>query len=309
MSTAKNPSATEDLVAQRRPEPTRLTELPALFHEMLQSIEHYSSKASQVIYKELEGLSHFIADANKEIIAIRPKEICDLHLPGAADELDAVVGHTEQATNTIFAAVEAIEGALADMPEETAAKVTDAVTQIYEACSFQDITGQRIAKVMRAMQEVQRRVGGLLVAFGDSQEEVRPGSVAAAAGHVSGPQLPQRASSQADIDALLNGAAPAGSEASQGDVDAMFAAAPAKPGKQEGQADIDAMFAAPAAKPAKAESQADIDAMFAAAAPKPATPANGALHRVDGNVALHGPQLPKNAPNQADIDALLNSLG
>src|SRR5262249_11591417 len=127
MTIAQLASATE----AQKAEPTRLTELPALFHEMLESIEHYSSKASQVIYRELEGLSAFIADANKEIIAIRPKEICDLHLPGAADELDAVVGHTEQATNTIFSAVEAIEGALGEMPAETAAKVTDAVTQIY----------------------------------------------------------------------------------------------------------------------------------------------------------------------------------
>ena len=260
MTAATKSAPAESILATlAKPEPSRLNELPALFHEMLESIEHYSSQASKVIYRELETLSRFIADANAEIVAIRPKEICDLHLPAAADELDAVVGHTEQATNTIFAAVEAIEAVLPEMPAETSAKVTDAVTQIYEACSFQDITGQRIAKVVRAMQEVQSRVGSLLVAFADGQGT---SAVSTPADGSSGPALPSKASSQADIDALMNGTA----------------AAPAN------QDDIDAMFDAP-------------------------KPAGATLHRLDGKVELHGPQLPKSAPNQADIDALFKSLG
>ncbi len=224
------------VAAPQLPELTRLAEIPALFHEMLESIQRYSAQASQVIRGELEALSRFIAEANAEITAVRPNEICDLHLPGAADELDAVVGHTEQATNTIFAAVEAIEAALPEMPPETAARVTAAVTRIYEACSFQDITGQRITKVMRALREVQRRVGSLLVGFGDGQPALAAGGQGAPAG---APPL----TSQADVDALLVGAA--------------------------------------------------------------ARPAGGGACRRDGEVALHGPQLPRHAPGQADIDALL----
>ncbi|MBX6321388.1 MAG: protein phosphatase CheZ [Rhodospirillaceae bacterium] len=183
-----------------------------------------SGQASQAIYRELESLSRLIAAANAEIVAIRPKDICDAHLPGAADELDAVVWQTEQATGTIFSAVESIEGALPEMPPQAAARVTEAVTRIYEACGFQDITGQRIAKVMRALVEVQRRVGALLVGFGDSRDA---------------------ATDQAKMDAL------------------------------------------PASAPA----------------------ANGGLHRQDGAVALDGPPLPKHAPTQAEVDALLDRLG
>lgn len=185
-----------------------ISEVPVLFQEMMESIQYYSTKASETIYRELETLSHVIAEANAEIVAIRPKEICDLHLPGAADELDAIVAHTEQATNQIFGAVEAIEAVTASIDPAAAEKITEAVTQIYEACSFQDLTGQRIAKVLRALREVQTRVGSLLVAFGNQEPEIdgakrslptdgRDGGI------LHGPALPAAAPNQADIDALF----------------------------------------------------------------------------------------------------------
>jgi chemotaxis protein CheZ len=167
-------------------------DVPVLFQEMMESIQYY------------------IAEANAEIVAIKPKEICDLHLPGAADELDAIVAHTEQATNQIFGAVEAIEAVTAELDPAAAEKITEAVTQIYEACSFQDLTGQRIAKVLRALREVQSRVGSLLVAFGN-QELGGSGDSATRSlptdgrdgGILHGPALPAAAPNQADIDALF----------------------------------------------------------------------------------------------------------
>jgi chemotaxis protein CheZ len=183
-------------------------EVPMLFREMMETIQVYSTRATETIYRELENLSRVIAEANAEIVAIQPKEICDLHLPGAADELDAIVAHTEQATNQIFGAVEAIEAVTPTLDPAAAEKITEAVTQIYEACSFQDLTGQRIAKVLRALREVQSRVGSLLVAFGNQESEVDPASRALPTdgrdgGMLHGPALPGAAPNQADIDALF----------------------------------------------------------------------------------------------------------
>lgn len=185
-----------------------LSEVPTLFKEMMESIQYYSTRASETIYRELETLSHVISEANAEIVAIKPKEICDLHLPGAADELDAIVQHTELATNQIFAAVESIEAATAGIDPAVAEKITEAVTQIYEACSFQDLTGQRIGKVMRALREVQTRVGSLLVAFGNqaNEPEVTDRSLPTDGrdgGILHGPALPAAAPNQADIDAMF----------------------------------------------------------------------------------------------------------
>ena len=45
---------------------------------------------------------------------------------------------------------EVLERLVPDLPAAPAARIGEAVTRIYEACSFQDITGQRIAKVAAA---------------------------------------------------------------------------------------------------------------------------------------------------------------
>jgi chemotaxis protein CheZ len=94
--------------------------------------------------------------------------------------------------------------------------LSKAVTRIYEACSFQDITGQRISKVVTVLQNVETRVDALLSAFGTeggtaasetaaSAEEPAATEPAANSDEdlMSGPQLPGTGNSQEDIDALL----------------------------------------------------------------------------------------------------------
>ena len=168
------------------------------------------------LYEDIEALAQFIQSAKAEIASLRADEINTKFLPTASDELSAIVGATEQATNEIFAAVEMIETASNDMDPEAAGPVTDAVTRIYEACSFQDITGQRITKIVKVLQDVETRVNGLLSALGEQVEgqtpsapkEPEPAPEAEPAAKSdedlkNGPQLPGNAMSQAEIDALL----------------------------------------------------------------------------------------------------------
>jgi chemotaxis protein CheZ len=70
------------------------------------------------------------------------REICDQHLVAAVDELNEIVRVTEDTTNTILEEAEEIDNG---------GMITDSVAKIYEACSFQDITGQRIGKVVVAL--------------------------------------------------------------------------------------------------------------------------------------------------------------
>jgi chemotaxis protein CheZ len=84
----------------------------------------------------------------------------------------------------------------------SAAALTGAVTQIYEASSFQDITGQRITKVVRALQSMETKLQALAGAFG--RADFTPAApVEGDAALLNGPQLAQSASSQDDIDALF----------------------------------------------------------------------------------------------------------
>ncbi|MEX2009533.1 MAG: protein phosphatase CheZ [Dongiaceae bacterium] len=169
------------------------------------------SAAELDLYAELGSLGRYIADAKAEISMLRPNEIRDEHLPTASDELDAIVGATEQATNGILEAVEMIESLTQDMSPEVAEKVTEAVTRVYESCNFQDITGQRVTKVVKALKQIEASVIGLLAAFGDDStpaaKRATPSPDESPMDHelLNGPQLPGEATTQADIDALLAG--------------------------------------------------------------------------------------------------------
>lgn len=167
------------------------------------------------LYREIQSLGSFLDDVKSEIAALRPEEITAEHLPTATDELEAIVGSTETATNAIFEAVEAIEELAGQMEPTVGGKISNEVTKVYEACSFQDITGQRISKVVNALQHVENKVRNLLEAFGQeaqaSQARKPGGTTVRADGKdrpdehlMSGPQKAEDAISQDDIDALLN---------------------------------------------------------------------------------------------------------
>lgn len=192
---------------------------PADLIEVVESIVSSAqgdlSSVNLRLYTEIEALSSYIQTARSEIASLRPDEITDEHLPAAGEELEAIVGATEQATNTIMEAVEAIENEAAQLDPEAAERITNAVTNVYEACSFQDITGQRITKVVTCLTHIEEKVNALLGAFGQEIGEKaaapapRPAPKPAKASArpdehlMNGPQLPDNAISQDDIDALL----------------------------------------------------------------------------------------------------------
>jgi chemotaxis protein CheZ len=196
-----------DLRAQSR-SPSR-EDVAEVVAEMLQSLEGDLSEVNLKVYTELEGLAKYILTAKREIAALRPDDITSEHLPKAADELDAIVGSTEEATNGILQAMELLESLTAQMPAEIAEQVTNAVTQVYESCNFQDITGQRITKVVKTLKHIEDRVEALVAAFGDEIQKYRDTRSAEEPQKtgdetlLNGPQLPEEASKQAEIDALL----------------------------------------------------------------------------------------------------------
>lgn len=121
------------------------------------------------VYDELEQLAAYIDAARREIAHIRPHDVKDEYLPDASDELDAVVEATADATNAIMDSCETIESVMGEVSAETSTKLMDATTRIYEACTFQDITGQRIGKVVSALHNIEERVDALLHTLGDEQ--------------------------------------------------------------------------------------------------------------------------------------------
>lgn len=154
---------------------------------------------------ELEALGREVARAKSEIAELSVDDITASHIPAATDELDAVVAHTATATNEILDSCEVLEGLQPRLGAEDAAAVSGAVTRIYEACSFQDITGQRISKVVNALKAIEQRVAAATYRFAGTppQPAAVAGPMTEGEALANGPQLPTSASSQEDIDRLL----------------------------------------------------------------------------------------------------------
>jgi len=154
---------------------------------------------------EVEELGKTIASAKAEIAALRVDDITEAHIPFATDELDAIVDHTATATNAILSSCETLDDVAGSLSGEPAAKLQDATTRIYEACSFQDITGQRITKVVGTLKTIETKVAQIVSTFGGGGPRT-DGHVEEASGEamlLNGPQHPTVAMDQSDIDRLL----------------------------------------------------------------------------------------------------------
>lgn len=167
------------------------------------------TKSEQSVMLELEHLADYIQAAKVEIGQIRPDDVKDDFLPSAKDELDAVIGAAADATNAIMDSCEIIENVMTEVPKSSADQLMDATTRIYEACTFQDITGQRINKVVTTLQHIEQRIEALVGAFGDEiayshkTPEPKTMDMAEKGDVLEGPQLGDKAKSQSEIDDLL----------------------------------------------------------------------------------------------------------
>jgi chemotaxis protein CheZ len=188
---------------------------PAMVAEVvsavLTTIGHDLSAKEASLLREVEELGRTIAVAKVEIAALQVDDIKDRDIPFATDELDAIVEHTAQATNDILESCEMVDEVANTVSGEPAEKLQAAVTKIYEACSFQDITGQRITKVVTTLKAIEGKVAHIVRTFGHPGVEASGESGLAQqiqatgteADLLNGPQLPANAMDQSDIDKLL----------------------------------------------------------------------------------------------------------
>ncbi|CAA6604515.1 Chemotaxis protein [Rhodospirillaceae bacterium LM-1] len=193
----------------------RVDQIGEVVQSLLDSLKGDLTSADLRIYQELEGLAAYIRAAKAEIAQLRPQDIKEHFISSASDELDAIVEATESATNDILDAVEAIEAVAAEAPEEINQKLSDLTTRIYEACNFQDITGQRITKVVRALKHIEDKIESLVKALGGEAAEAaaspdgQPPAFFTHGGEgeqelLNGPQVSAKANKQDDIDALFS---------------------------------------------------------------------------------------------------------
>jgi chemotaxis protein CheZ len=165
---------------------------------------------------ELQDLSDKIQRTMREVATIRHPMMENDRVQSAVDELGAIVAATEFATEQILSAAETIESSFASAEAESGGSRTaeretaiEAVTSIYEACNFQDITGQRITRVMTLLRDVDERLIAIIDHVGRDR-------------FIAEAQPPAKRPACAD-EALLNGPATAGGGLQQSSIDSLFA--------------------------------------------------------------------------------------
>lgn len=181
-----------------------------IINSVIEKVAQGKDTQSEVIYSQLSELKTIIDKAKEEIGSARPADITDTHIPSATDELDAVIESTAEATGSIMDACEVIEEKAEKIGGDNGDQICMEVTKIYEACSFQDITGQRISKVVGALKDIEIKVNALLDVIGNKMPGLDTHASNASSDNnqdealLNGPQLPGSAITQDDIDKLLS---------------------------------------------------------------------------------------------------------
>ncbi len=188
--------------------------------EMQSTLETYRAQIEQCekLKIELDLIHEAISRTKQEIAVLHGKSFNGAEMAKVTGELGAVVGGTEQATQQILEAAEAIDQAAsalgkvqsADQQARLSEDILEKVVAIFEACNFQDLTGQRISKVMNTMKFIEHHINVMMDIWGgvDAIKAVSPGIVDDRVGDarlLNGPKLDgdQGHASQDDIDALF----------------------------------------------------------------------------------------------------------
>jgi chemotaxis protein CheZ len=199
-----------------------LTELKALRdlieqHERGAQIDTGAMKSNDLreLNDETSVIARAISRTRQEIAALQAGACNGIGSGRVARELDAVVEDAERATQQILDGAEAIEEAanslsasLKNKQEQALAQdIQDQVIGIFEACNFQDLSGQRITKVLATLKFVEDHIARMMDIWVGIQSSkpnadaglVRDGRL------VHGPKLKGDSghASQSEIDALF----------------------------------------------------------------------------------------------------------
>jgi chemotaxis protein CheZ len=189
--------------------------------EAQELLETYRAQIEQCEKLKIElDLIHDAIDRTKrEIATLHGKSFDGAGMGNVNGELGAVVGGTEEATQQILEAAESIDQAATALSKVTSPdqqkilseEIQERVVSIFEACNFQDLTGQRISKVMNTMKFIENHIVVMMDIWGgvDAIKAHAPAHVDHREGDaklLNGPKLDgdEGHASQNDIDALFD---------------------------------------------------------------------------------------------------------
>lgn len=197
-----------------------LEDVMVLAERMAATLDETVARVDTLLHDEFRLIVGEIATLRRDIGSLRPDHMRFERIPEAGRELDMVVEATETATVTIMEAAETIMAADASDPQAYKEMVDEKMILIFEACSFQDITGQRIRKVVSTLRWIEERLAQLSHKLkiadadpshqGETEEERRKRELI-----LHGPQMKGEGVSQDFVDDVF-------AQSNQDDIDKLF---------------------------------------------------------------------------------------
>lgn len=156
---------------------------------------------------DLMDMAATIAQTKLDIAAIAPRPGQDGHISMVANELDSIVTATEMATYEILQGAEGVQEVAWSMRQSgidayLSKELEARATEIFSACEFQDLTGQRIVKVVQVLNYIEERLNSMIGIWGD-ETLIAQAAMSPELSITDSPLQPGVAISQYDVDELM----------------------------------------------------------------------------------------------------------
>lgn len=170
----------------------------------------------QLLAENLNALFKYVERVRVEIATLNKSDEGDDQFITMSKQLDGVVEATKDASDRIMDAVEnsnvSVERLRETLTDPTQIELLDKIVDnnnvVFDACAFQDLTGQRVTKIVKSVSYVEERVTALRAIWGadqlDSVEVEFQDERTEDEKLLNGPQSKSEALGQADIDALFD---------------------------------------------------------------------------------------------------------
>lgn len=149
-----------------------LGEVLHLAQSSVETLKEFLNRLDTIVGDDFHQIMDKISETRDDMQLLNTKEDVD-PLSSAENELKLVVKATEDATNRIMEAAETIMTADPQDPATYHTTVESNIMEIFEACSFQDITGQRINRVVETLDFVDYRIHKIANFLGIENEKER----------------------------------------------------------------------------------------------------------------------------------------
>jgi len=218
-------SARMESLESRLPEPPdqepdadqAMKEQAEALHQEAVDLERHKEEV-KILRMEITALARCIEDTKAELAKLRDQRADGDRLTAMTHELDAIVGATESATNGILDIIEGVASMVTEIQSQEqdsyirhlADDIQEKLMSVFEHCNFQDLTGQRITKVVNTMKFIEERIDHMMDIWGregfllEQEEQWLESRAEEEKRLLNGPQIGQKGISQDEIDALFD---------------------------------------------------------------------------------------------------------